>query len=84
VPFEYGRLFRLAVILLGVYFVGIAVPWGSLPSAIGGKLLLLAACPFLLYASGFFMSGETRRLWSGFGSLRRGPVALLQSMRVPK
>ncbi len=67
VPYEYGRIARLAAVGGVTYALGETVPWGAVPVAVAGKGLLLAASPALLYASGFFEPGELRLAlgWAG-------------------
>ena len=72
VPYEYGRLARLAVIGGGLYLAGTVIPWGPLWAAVTGKALLLLAAPLLLYASGFFEAGELARARGLITVLRRG------------
>jgi O-antigen/teichoic acid export membrane protein len=68
VPYEYGRLARIAVGVVGLYAVGRLVPWGSVWVAVAGKLLLVLFLPAMLYLSGFFPPGEIGRFR---GMLRR-------------
>jgi O-antigen/teichoic acid export membrane protein len=79
VPYEYARLTRLTVVLLGLYGVGTLVAWGSLWVALAGKVLLLLCAPFCLYASGFLQSNEVTQLRRSFGSLRQRAGTFLQA-----
>jgi O-antigen/teichoic acid export membrane protein len=62
VPYEYGRLGRLAVVAVVLYAGGSAIAWSSLYTALAGKAGLLLCAPLLLYASGFFMTGEIAQI----------------------
>jgi len=79
VPYEYGRIIRLAGIGAGLYAAGNLIGWGSIPVALVGKGLLLLAAPLLLYASGFFEAGEIDRLKSLVAGVRQGRFALIQA-----
>jgi O-antigen/teichoic acid export membrane protein len=79
VPYEYGRIARLTVVGAGIYAVGSLIGWGSIPMALAGKALLLLSAPLLLYATGFFETGEIDRLKDLMRGFRRGSVALLQA-----
>jgi O-antigen/teichoic acid export membrane protein len=74
VPHEWGRILRLVGVGAGVYAVGSLIHWGSIPTALAGKGLLILAAPALLLATGFFEDGETKRLKSLVASFRRNPI----------
>jgi len=74
VPHEWGRILRLVGVGAGVYAVGSLIHWGSIPTALAGKGLLILAAPALLFATGFFEEGETKRLKSLVASFRRNPI----------
>jgi len=61
VPYEYGRLLRLAAIIAGLYCAGSYIPWGSVWTGVAGKTSLITAFPLCLYVSGFFEAGELAR-----------------------
>ena len=75
VPHEWGRILRLVGVGAGVYAVGSLIHWGSIPTALAGKGLLILAAPALLYATGFFEQGETIRLKTLVAGFRRSPIA---------
>jgi O-antigen/teichoic acid export membrane protein len=78
VPYEIGRIARLAAVGAGVYAVGNLVDWGSLTAAIAGKTLLLAMAPLLLYATGFFERGEVTRARDLVSGFRQRSAAVAQ------
>jgi hypothetical protein len=63
----------------GVYAVGSLIHWGSIPTALAGKGLLLLAAPALLFATGFFEQGETTRLKGLVAGFRRSAVTPAQA-----
>lgn len=71
VPYEYARLGRVALIVIGLYYTGVMIPWGTLWMALAGKATLLLCAPLLLYVSGFFQPGELERLKGLVSDLRR-------------
>jgi peptidoglycan biosynthesis protein MviN/MurJ (putative lipid II flippase) len=91
VPYQWGRLAR--VVLTSAALVGVAellVPTSGLGGLLG-RVLLFAAYPLLLFASGFFTPGE--RVWlarlrhpaelaAGLRALRAQPAAV--DGRVPE
>lgn len=79
VPYEYGRLLRLALVGSAVYLIGTTAPWGSPAMSIGGKLFLLACAPFALYATSFFEPEELRRLRLSLVHVRRWSTALREA-----
>jgi O-antigen/teichoic acid export membrane protein len=62
IPFEKGRLARIALAALAVYAVATLAPAALLP-ALAVKTLALAAFPVLLLVSGFL--GPEERAWLG-------------------
>jgi O-antigen/teichoic acid export membrane protein len=76
VPYEYGRVLRLAMVGAAAYWVGSSIPWGSLGASISGKLLVLACAPAALFASSFFEPDELHRLRLSLSGLRRWSTAL--------
>ena len=81
VPHEWGRVARLVAVGAGVYAIGSAIHWGSIPVAVAGKSLLILAAPLVLYATGFFQSGETVRIKALVSSFRRGGIAPAPEIR---
>lgn len=79
VPYEWGRIVRLAAVGMSLYVVAGLITWGSIPAALVGKAALLLAAPLLLYATGFFEPGEMRQLKRLIEGFRRGPVRLAQA-----
>lgn len=73
VPYEYGRLARLALVAALTYAIAIHVRWGSVFAALAGKMALLLCTPLLLYLTGFFEPGERRRAEELFRAFWRGP-----------
>src|SRR5262245_35461027 len=71
VPYEWGRVIRLAIVGIGVYAAGTLFTWGSIPAALVGKGLLLLCAPIVLYAIGFFEEGELSRFKALLGDFRR-------------
>jgi O-antigen/teichoic acid export membrane protein len=76
VPYEYGRVLRLAAVGAATYWVGSSIAWSSLATSVGGKAFLLLCAPLALYATSFFEPGELRRLRLSLSSVRRRPTAL--------
>ncbi|MDZ7294030.1 MAG: oligosaccharide flippase family protein [candidate division KSB1 bacterium] len=68
VPYEFGRIAKLAVVVAAVFFAGTKVhaPWPFLY-----HLLLLALFPVLLKLVGFFDTRELAKLRSLLGGARR-------------
>jgi O-antigen/teichoic acid export membrane protein len=84
VPYEYGRLARLAVVGVLTYTVGSHIALGSISTALTGKMVLLLCTPLLLYVSGFFERGELRRvdeLLKSFGRISSRPAAQAGKVR---
>jgi O-antigen/teichoic acid export membrane protein len=79
VPYEYGRLGRLALVIIGLYSIGTFVVWHSPWTAVAGKLFLLLSVPFCLYASGFFQPGEVTRFRGLLSTLRQRSSTFLQA-----
>ncbi len=79
VPYELGRVARIVIVGLGIYAVGNAIAWGSVPVALAGKSVLLLSTPLLLYLTGFFEPGEMERFKGLVQGLRRGTAALSQA-----
>ena len=71
VPYEYGRLLRLAVIIAGLYCTGVLMPWGSVWTSVAGKTGLIVAFPLCLYISGFFEAGELARVKGLIGDIKQ-------------
>jgi O-antigen/teichoic acid export membrane protein len=76
IPYEYGRLGRLAIVGIAVYAVGAWISWSSVWAGLAGKATLVLCAPVLLLASGFLMADEKaqiKRLLTriGFGRLTR-------------
>ncbi len=59
IPYEWGRLVRLALVSSGFYLLALTSPFQTYPWA---RLLLLSAWPFGLLVSGFFLPGEREKL----------------------
>ena len=70
IPYEFGRLAHLGVCLAALAFV-----FHRLPHPMAVKLLLLAAFPISLLATGFFAKDELRALRSAFSGEGEGPTA---------
>jgi len=79
VPYEYGRIARLAAIGIALYAVGSLVDWGSFWHGVVFKALLVLASPLLVYASGFFARGELARLRGSLTRFRRLPGGRLEA-----
>jgi O-antigen/teichoic acid export membrane protein len=79
VPYEHARLARLFVIGLVLYGIGSQIAWGSFWHAVAGKVLLVLISPLLVYATGFFESGELARLRSSLVRFRRSPRGRLSA-----
>ncbi len=79
VPYEYGRVFRLATIGAAAYWAGSSIAWGSLGMSICGKLFLLLCAVLALYATSFFGPDELRRFRLSLSSVRRWSTALLEA-----
>jgi O-antigen/teichoic acid export membrane protein len=74
IPYEYGRLVKLGLVMGGIYLLSLQIPSSeSLGSTLTLKALLLLSCPFLLALLGFF---QTEELASVAGLIRtvRGRV----------
>jgi O-antigen/teichoic acid export membrane protein len=78
VPFEFGRVTKVAVVILGTYFVGNHITWGSIPMALAGKAILILCAPLLLYLAGFFEPGEMDRVKALIQGFRRDSAGALQ------
>lgn len=75
IPFEYRRAGLLSAWYLGAYFAGVAFePWGAI-AALAGKILVLAALPFLLYFFGPLDDAER----ASVVALRRKAAALVRA-----
>jgi O-antigen/teichoic acid export membrane protein len=73
VPYEYTRLGRVALVIIGLYYAGVTIPWGTIWIALAGKAALLLSAPLLLYVGGFFQPGELERFRGMVSDLRRWP-----------
>jgi O-antigen/teichoic acid export membrane protein len=71
VPYEYARLGRVALVIIGLYYAGVTIPWGTIWIALAGKAALLLSAPLLLYVGGFFQPGELERFRGMVSDLRR-------------
>ncbi|HET8650364.1 MAG TPA: lipopolysaccharide biosynthesis protein [Gemmatimonadales bacterium] len=73
VPYEWGRVLHIAVIVLGLYLLDRWLAHGGAMAALGSafaiKTALLLAFPLLLWLTRFFRAGEWRALR---GLVRRG------------
>jgi O-antigen/teichoic acid export membrane protein len=73
VPYEWGRVLHIAVIVLGLYLLDRWLAHGGAMTALGSafaiKTALLLAFPLLLWLTRFFRAGEWRALR---GLVRRG------------
>lgn len=59
IPYEYGRLMKLAVVMGGIYLLSLRIPSSeTLAFTLTWKAGFLLSCPFLLVAIGFFESEE--------------------------
>jgi O-antigen/teichoic acid export membrane protein len=78
VPFEFRRVTKVALVVLGIYVVGSHIAWGSIPVALAGKAILVLCAPLLLYLTGFFEPGEMDRVKTLVQGFRRGSAAPMQ------
>jgi hypothetical protein len=72
VPYEYGRLARLAIVAGLPYAIGIHVRWRSFFAALTGHMTLRRCTPRLLSLTSFFEPGERRRPEELFRAFPRG------------
>jgi O-antigen/teichoic acid export membrane protein len=84
VPYEYARLGRSALIILGLYYAGVTIPWGTVWAALAGKAALMLCVPLLLFVSGFFEPGELERLKGIVSDVRRWSGGSLPARSVGK
>jgi O-antigen/teichoic acid export membrane protein len=85
VPYEWGRLLRVVLIVVALVGIGELVAPTSGAEGLLLRAALLAAYPLVLFATGFFTPGERRRLArlrhpgaivAGLASLRARPAAV--------
>jgi O-antigen/teichoic acid export membrane protein len=81
VPYEYGRLARLGLVAVVVFAVGASIAWSSIWTALAGKAVLVLCTPILLYATGFFMTGEIAQMRRLLARVRLGSLVPAQRAR---
>lgn len=67
IDYEWGRILKIAVAGGGVYALGTAVRVDPAALDVALRAALVAAFPLVLYLTGFFSTGELRRLRSALG-----------------
>ena len=61
IPYEFGRVARIGVIALALYWVGTLFSLDSVVASVGVRLVLVAMLPVLLWATGFLRPDELER-----------------------
>lgn len=76
IPYEYGRILRIAAVCGGLFFLSGWLGDAPLSLAVSGKLLLLCLYPLLLLLMGFFLNEEFLFMRRMAGTVRSRLVAL--------
>lgn len=71
IPYQWGRLAKLAGLAATLYVAGQLLPATSVPVVVGAKALLLLAFPALLWGTGFLEEAELARVRQVGSGLRK-------------
>ncbi len=84
IPYEYGRVIKLALVLTGLYLVSLMIPLGVLGIRLTSKVLLVVSLPVLLRVTGFFTDGELARSKGALGEAKTRILGRLRHGRADR